>query len=98
MGQGATNEPVANIAEPDRPRALTPRPDCGQIARMLRSHAAFAANRPGGTRASLKFCDLAGIDLSHRNLAGADFTGACLRDADLSGADLRDALLFGADL
>src|ERR1700692_3227301 len=99
MGQGdVTVDPASSAATTDRPRALRPRPETGPLAAMLRSHQAFAANLPGGTRISLKFCDLAGIDLSGRKLARADFTGASLRGADFSGADLTDALLFGADL
>ena len=77
MGQGdVTDDPASSAATTDRPRALRPRPETGPLAAMLRSHQAFAANLPGGTRISLKFCDLAGIDLSGRKLAGADFTQA----------------------
>ena len=70
---------------------LKPPPDQQHLTDLLRSHAAFIGNRPGGIRGALKFHDLSGINLRGYALAGIDLTGTRLCDADLSGADLSDA-------
>jgi uncharacterized protein YjbI with pentapeptide repeats len=71
--------------------------DAAGLGFVLTLHAAFLARAPGGRRASLKFTNLSGIDLSGRCLAEADLSGALLQGANLVHADLREANLFGAD-
>jgi uncharacterized protein YjbI with pentapeptide repeats len=68
------------------------------LRQLLKRHKAFLDRMPGGQRASLKFRDFCGMDLSGRCLAEADLSGAKLRYANLRGADLGGANLFGADL
>ena len=77
---------------------LKPPPDPVRLQEALRLHARFAANRPGGIRASFKFHDLSGISIPRHLLAGIDLTGARLCNVDLSGCDLTGAILYGADL
>jgi len=53
----------------------------GALHRLHQFHAAYLAGRPGGRRAMLRDCDLAGLDFSNMNFAEAifvdcDFTGA----------------------
>src|ERR1700743_3046029 len=61
-------------------------------------HEMLYAGRMGGARAVFAFCDLSGLDLSHRNLADADFTGALLEETNLAGTRLDPSSFFGADL
>jgi uncharacterized protein YjbI with pentapeptide repeats len=68
------------------------------LDQLLNRHRAFVDRTPGGQRASLKFRDLCGMDLSGRCLVEADLSGAKLRYTNLRNADLGDANLFGADL
>jgi len=77
---------------------LKPLPDAERFREILLLHTAFAENRSGGVRASLKFHDLSNISLARRNLSGIDLTGSRLRNTDLSQCDLSDANLFAADL
>lgn len=59
-----------------------------ELSEILRLHAKWLCDEPGGIRANL----------SGFNLRYADLRGADLRGADLSGADLRYADLRGANL
>lgn len=63
-----------------------------------RLHPGFLARHVGRRRASLKFTNLSGYDLTGCGLAEADLSGALLQRVKLAGADRREVNLFGADL
>ena len=80
---------------------------------ILTAHEKFVTGKPGGKRASLRFVDMRGLDLSFRNLTDADLSAsvfdscrmvriqlvrANLFGCDLRGADLRQAVMVRADL
>ena len=54
--------------------------------------------RPGGKRASLRFVDFSGLNLSRRNLSDADLSASVFDGARMAGARLDRANLFGSDL
>src|SRR6478672_7707098 len=86
-----------NVPSRRDPRELNP-VSAYELPGILAAHAAFLLRRPGGRRASLKFRDLSGLDLTACRLAEADLSGAVLRGCKLGHANLRGANLFGADL
>ena len=53
-----------------------------ELSEIIRLHAKWLSDEPGGIRANLSRADLSGADLS-----GADLSGADLRDANLSRAE-----------
>ena len=84
-----------------------------ELDMIVIAHEKFVTGKQGGKRASLRFMNLSGLDLSFRNLADADFSASILDGcrmvrtrleranlfgADLRKADLRQAILAGADL
>ena len=69
-----------------------------QLAEVLRKHALWLADSPGGERADLSGANLSGANLSRANLSGADLSEANLSRANLSRANLSGANLSGADL
>ena len=84
-----------------------------ELEMIVSAHEKFVTGKPGGKRASLKFVDMRGLDLSFRNLTDADLAGsvfdscrmvriqlvrANLFGCDLRGADLRQAVMVRADL
>jgi hypothetical protein len=79
-----------------------------RLPEILRLHALFLDDDPGGSRADLSRAELRGADLEDADLQsailrsavlqGADLEGANLKDANLQGADLRGAALQGSDL
>ena len=69
-----------------------------ELSEIMRLHAKWLSDEPGGVRADLSDADLSGTDLSDADLRCADLSDADLRCADLSGADLRRANLSRADL
>jgi uncharacterized protein YjbI with pentapeptide repeats len=83
------------------------------LGRLSQFHMAYMAGRPGGRRAVLRRCSLAGLDLSHMDFSdaifidcdfqaiqagGAKFIGAVLRNARFAQADLTAADFARADL
>ena len=76
--------------------------DADELSGILKQHAAWLSNKPGGVRADLSRADLSGADLDGANfsrvdLSGSDLRGATLWKANLWRADLRGAHLSGAD-
>ena len=69
-----------------------------ELSEIIRLHAKWLSDEPGGIRADLRDANLRRADLSGADLSGADLSGADLRDANLSRADLSGADLSGADL
>src|SRR3954467_6663851 len=78
-------------------RPLT-RLDQVQLDNVIRRHEMFRNARMGGSRATLSFFDLSGLNLAGRDLAHADFVGSSLRGANLAGARLDCAAMFACDL
>jgi hypothetical protein len=73
------------------------------LTEILRLHADWLRNKPGGVRANLTGAgliegNLYGVNLSWAILRWADLCGANLDGADLSWADLTGADLYKADL
>src|SRR5690242_17394918 len=88
-----------SIDSPSRPGPHELNPVCAyELPGILAAHDAYLMRRTGGQRASLKFRDLGGLDLTGCRLAEADLSGASLRGCLMVRADLRAANLFGADL
>jgi hypothetical protein len=79
------------------PHALDP-VSAQELPGILAAHQAYVSRQPGGRRASLKFRDLSGLDLSGCQLSEADLSGASLKDCHMVRANLRGANLFGAEL
>ena len=79
------------------PHALDP-VSAQELPGILAAHQAYVSRQPGGRRASLKFRDLSGLDLSGCQLPEADMSGASLKDCRMVRANLRGANLFGAEL
>ena len=69
-----------------------------ELSEIIRLHAKWLSDEPGGIRADLRDANLRRADLSGADLSGADLRDANLSRADLSGADLSGADLSGADL
>ena len=74
-----------------------------ELSEIMRLHAKWLSDEPGGVRANLRRADLRDAnlrdaDLSRADLRDANLSRADLRGADLSCADLRDANLSCADL
>ena len=46
-----------------------------ELDMIVMAHEKFVTGKQGGKRASLKFMNLSGLDLSFRNLVDADFSG-----------------------
>jgi hypothetical protein len=59
-----------------------------QLAEVLRKHALWSADSPGGERANLSGADLSGANLYRANLYGANLYRADLSGANLYGANL----------
>ena len=82
--------------------------DANELNQVLRKHALWASDKPGGEKASLSWADLSRADLREAdlsranlrwaNLHGAELDGANLCGADLSWANLSETNLGGADL
>lgn len=64
-----------------------------ELASVLRDHATYTAHLEGGKKATLRFADLKGVNLSSRNLSCADLAGI-----NLQGANLRYAEFVSADI
>ena len=62
-----------------------------ELSEIIRLHAKWLSDEPGGIRADLRDANLRRADLSGADLSGADLSGADLRRADLSGANLSRA-------
>ena len=88
---------LVDPSDASRPYDLSPI-SAHALKQTIAAHQAFLARRPGGRRASLKFRDLSGFDLTGCQLAEADLSGASLRESRLIRTNLRGANLFGADL
>ena len=79
-----------------------------ELSEIIRLHAKWLSDEPGGIRANLRRADLSGADLSgadlrdanlsRANLSGAHLSGANLSRANLSRANLSDANLSRANL
>jgi uncharacterized protein YjbI with pentapeptide repeats len=79
-----------------------------QLNKILHEHRRWVRGALTGTKADLRFANLAGADLvkadltganlSFANLAGANLTGSALPFANLKGANLTDADLSGIEL
>lgn len=64
----------------------------------VRRHEAFAAGRPGGNRALLRYAVAHNMNCNRRMLSDADFTGADLSGSSFVGADLRRVTFYCANL
>jgi uncharacterized protein YjbI with pentapeptide repeats len=64
---------------------------------ILNLHERYANGIDGGKRASLKFVDFSGIDLSGRNLTDAELTGCAFENAKLIKTIFERAVLFACD-
>ena len=71
--------------------------DSESLEVALQLHERYANGIAGGKRASLKFVDFSGIDLSGRNLAEAELTGCTFEDAKLIKTIFERAILFACD-
>ena len=65
---------------------------------VITAHERFVAGKPGGKRASLRFANLSGLDLSNRNLTEIDLSASILDGTRLIRARLERANLFGCDM
>ncbi len=71
--------------------------DSETLEAVLTLHERYAGGIAGGKRASLKFVDFSGIDLSGRNLADAELTGCVFENAKLIKTIFERAILFACD-
>jgi hypothetical protein len=69
-----------------------------ELDMIVSAHEKFVTGKQGGKRASLRFMNLSGLDLSFRNLADADFSASILDGCRMVRTRLERANLFGADL
>lgn len=74
-----------------------------ELKKILKLHAKWLNNEPGGECADLsvtdlRYADLKYADLRYANLSGVDLSGADLRYANLGGADLSGANLIDTNL
>jgi len=69
-----------------------------ELDMIVTAHEKFVTGKQGGKRASLRFMQLSGLDLSFRNLTDADFTASILEDCRMVRTKLDRASLFGCDL
>ena len=69
-----------------------------QLPEILRLHAAWLRDEPGGVRANLDGANLDGASLNGASLIGASLAGASLIGASLTRASLNGASLAGASL
>ncbi|MDI1364745.1 MAG: pentapeptide repeat-containing protein, partial [bacterium] len=69
-----------------------------ELDMIVTAHEKFVTGKQGGRRASLKFVNLSGLDMSFRNLVDADFTGSVLDGCRMVRTKLDRANLFGCDL
>ena len=69
-----------------------------ELSEIIRLHAKWLSDEPGGIRANLCYADLRYADLRYANLSDANLSDANLSDANLSGANLSGANLCYADL
>ena len=71
--------------------------DSETLEALLNLHERYANGIAGGRRASLKFVDFSGIDLSGRTLADAELTGCAIENAKLIKTNFERAVLFACD-
>ncbi|ENZ82488.1 putative low-complexity protein [Caulobacter vibrioides OR37] len=69
-----------------------------ELDMIVTAHEKFVTGKQGGKRATLRFMQLSGLDLSFRNLVDADLTGSLLEGCRMVRAKLDRASLFGCDL
>jgi uncharacterized protein YjbI with pentapeptide repeats len=69
-----------------------------ELDMIVTAHEKFVTGKQGGKRASLRFMNLSGLDLSFRNLADADFSASVLDGCRMVRTKLDRANLFGCDL
>jgi len=81
----------------DRPRKELVKLSRAQLAEVLRRHAWFRESRPGGQRAVLIDCDLAGADLAGQDLSHTILTGSSFYGNNLSGCCFDAATAFCCD-
>ena len=69
-----------------------------ELSEIIRLHAKWLSDEPGGIRANLSRANLSDANLSYANLRYANLSRANLSDANLSRAYLSRAYLSGANL
>lgn len=68
------------------------------LIKILANHSDWLNDKGSGSKADLRYADLADADLTDANLADADLRCASLKGADLIRADLKGADLIRANL
>ena len=69
-----------------------------ELDMIVTAHEKFVTGKQGGKRASLRFMQLSGLDLSFRNLIDADLSASILEGCRMVRTKLDRASLFGCDL
>ena len=69
-----------------------------ELSEIIRLHAKWLSDEPGGIRANLRYANLSHADLSRANLSYANLSHADLSRANLRYANLSHANLSGANL
>ncbi|PTT71085.1 low-complexity protein, partial [Pseudomonas sp. HMWF010] len=69
-----------------------------ELDMIVSAHEKFVTGKQGGRRASLRFMNLSGLDMSFKNLIDADLSASVLEGCRMVRTKLDRASLFGCDL